>query len=133
MLFRSLERHRAHWDSFVEYKNSELARQRSEKNKENAKKKIYHHKMGTGGYRTAEPKWDQTEAAMREKGIITATESWPHRVRNWILGHGAEYDMETGELKMIPRKKILYPRKQLLKQSPRFKRESLFPTERETS
>ena len=71
----TLERQRAHWDSFLEYKNSELARQRSEKNKENAKKKKYHHKMGTGGYRTAEPKWDQTEAAMREKGIIPATDS----------------------------------------------------------
>ena len=90
--------------------------------------------MGTSGYRTAEPKWDQVEAAMREKGIIPATEAWPHRARNWVLWHGGgEYDMETGELKMMKRKKNLYPRKQFLKQSLRFKRECLFPTERTTS
>ncbi len=41
----TLERQRAHWDSFLEYKNSEVAKQRSEKNKENATKKKYHHKM----------------------------------------------------------------------------------------
>ena len=93
----TLERLRDHWDSFLEYKNLEVARQRSEKNKKNINKKIYHHKMGTGGYRIAGPKWDQTEAAMHKKGIIPATDSWPHRARNWVLGHGAEYDMETGE------------------------------------
>ena len=42
----TLERQQAHWDSFLEYKNSELAKQRSKKNKDNAAKKKYHHKMG---------------------------------------------------------------------------------------
>ena len=110
----TLERQRAHWDSFLEYKNSELARQRSEKNKENAKKKKYHHKMGTGGYRTAEPKWDQTKAAMREKVIITAIDSWPQRARNWVLGHGAEYDMDTGELKNNEKREISIPQKAIV-------------------
>jgi hypothetical protein len=48
---------RDHWDSFVEYKESELGKLRSEKNKKNAAKKKYHHTMGPGCYKTAEPKW----------------------------------------------------------------------------
>ena len=71
----TLERQRAHWDAFLEYKDSELAKERSAKNKENAAKKKYHQKMGPGGYRTAEPKWDQAEAAMRDKGVTPATEA----------------------------------------------------------
>ena len=71
--------------------------------------------------------------SMRERGIIPAGDSLPHRARNFLLGHGVEYDMETGELKYDEKKKILYPRKLFFKQSPRFNRESLFPTERWTS
>ena len=90
--------------------------------------------MGTGGYRSAEPKWDRTEAAMRERGIILAGDSLPHRARNFLLGHGVEYDMETGELKYDQKKKKnLYPRKLFLKQSLRFNRESLFLRESGTS
>jgi hypothetical protein len=48
----------------VEYKESELGKQRSEKNKRNAGKKKYHHTMGPGGYKTAKPKWDMQEAAL---------------------------------------------------------------------
>ena len=110
----TLERQRAHWDSFLEYKNSEVAKQRSEKNKENAAKKKYHHKMGTDGYKSAQPKWDQAEAAVHEKGITPATEAWPHRARNWILGHGAEYDIETGELIIDEKKEISIPQKAIV-------------------
>ena len=60
----TLESQRAHWNSFLEYKDSELAKQRSKKNNDNAAKKKYHHKMGAGGYRSAEPKWDQTKSFM---------------------------------------------------------------------
>jgi hypothetical protein len=47
---------RDHWDAFVEYKESELGKLRSEKNKKNAAKKKYHHMMGPCSYKTAEPK-----------------------------------------------------------------------------
>ena len=70
--------------------------------------------MGTGGYRTAEPKWDQTEAAMREKGIIPAGDSMPHRARNFLLGNGVEYDMETGELTHDEKKQNSIPQKALV-------------------
>jgi hypothetical protein len=59
-----IENLRDHWDSFVEYKESELGKLRSAKNKKNVAKKVYHHTMGPGGYKTVEPKWDMEEAAM---------------------------------------------------------------------
>ena len=58
----TLERQRPHWKAFLEYKGSEKAKERSEKNKENAAKKKYHHRMGAGGYISAEPKWGKIEA-----------------------------------------------------------------------
>ena len=54
--------------------------------------------MGPGGYRVSEPKWDKLKADMRAKRIIPATEEWDRRIRNWLLTHGGEYDLETGEL-----------------------------------
>jgi hypothetical protein len=59
-------------------------------------KKIY-------GYKTAEPKCDLEEAAMREKGIVLETDKWPTRPRNWVLGHGGAYDTQTR--KLIKKKK----------------------------
>jgi hypothetical protein len=58
---------RDHWDTFVEYKESELGKLRSTKNNINAAKKKYHHMMGPSGYKIAEPKWDMQEATLREK------------------------------------------------------------------
>ena len=42
----TLERQRAHWKAFLQYKDSELSQQRSKTNKLNAAKKKYHHKLG---------------------------------------------------------------------------------------
>ena len=101
------ERQRPHWDAFLEYKKTELAQKRTKTNKDNAGKKIYHHKMGPGGYRVSEPKWDKLEADMRAKGIIPATEEWDRRIRNWLLAHGGEYDLETGQL-VLDEKKVVH-------------------------
>ena len=72
----------------------------SEKNKKNAALKKYHHHMGTGGYATAMPKWDKKEAELLAKGITPEPmrEEWELRARNWFLGHGSEYDENTGDL-----------------------------------
>ena len=110
----TLERQRPHWKAFQEYKGSEKAKERSKKNKENAAKKKYHHTMGAGGYISAEPKWGKIEAELRNKGITPITDGWPRRCRNWILGHGAEYDMETGDLIVDPQKEFPIPRQKIL-------------------
>jgi hypothetical protein len=82
----------------VEYKESELGKLRSAKNKFSAAKNKYHHTFGPGGYKTAEPRWDNQEAALREKGIQPEIGQWPRRSRNWALGHGAVYDVRTVKL-----------------------------------
>ena len=57
------------WDEFVEFKNSEEGQARMIKNQENAKQKQYHHHLGSGGYRTAIPKWQKLEQEILGRGI----------------------------------------------------------------
>ena len=57
----SLAKVEAHWDKFVENNESEESKLRSEINKKNAGKKKVSHTMGTGGYKSASPKWDAFE------------------------------------------------------------------------
>ena len=89
-----------HWKEFQEYKESEDAQALSEKNKINADKKKYHHKLGPGGYETAIPKWDKKEKDLIDKGIVPEPlrDEWELRARNWFLAHGGSYDEETGDL-----------------------------------
>ena len=104
------------WDKFVEHKNSEDAKAKSVKNKENAAKKIHHHKTGRGGYRTAMPKWAEQEREMIRNNVTPEPirEKWDIRSRNWFLAHGCVYDMKTGNLVQktdnvkIPRERWLH-------------------------
>ena len=84
----------------MEHKNSEDFKAKSAKNKENAKKKVHHHKTGRGGYKSAMPKWAALEAEMIKNGVTPEPikEKWDVRARNWFLAHGCVYDMKTGEL-----------------------------------
>ena len=79
-------------------KKSALFLKRSEINKVNAGKKTKHHGMGTGGYRSKTPGWIKLEEQMMAAGIMPETAEWDRRWANYILGHGAEYDLETGKL-----------------------------------
>ena len=65
-------------------------------NKANASNKKYHHKLGTGGYKTAVPKWDQSKANLLAAGVNPVTASWPDRSKHWFLGHGGSLDPKTG-------------------------------------
>jgi hypothetical protein len=47
---------RDHWDAFVAYKTGAQGQAQIEKNKANAAKKKYHHRLGSGGYGKAIPK-----------------------------------------------------------------------------
>ena len=84
----------------MKYKSSDDAKALSEKNKKNAGEKVYHHKTGRGGYKTAMPKWAEQEAEMLLNGVTPEPirEKWDLRARNWFLAHGCEYDMLTGDL-----------------------------------
>jgi hypothetical protein len=89
-----------HWEEFLQYKESEEAKEKSKKNKTNADKKKYHHTLGPGGYKAAMPKWDKKEAELLAKGVEPewVREDWELRARNWFLAHGGEYNEETGDL-----------------------------------
>ena len=69
---------------------------RSAKNKLNAKKKKYFHTLGSGGYKTAVPKWESFENDLRKKGITPQTDDWPERSKFWLFTHGAVLDPDTG-------------------------------------
>ena len=84
------------WADFVKYKTSEEALKRSKINKENAAKKVYHHVMGRGGYKTLRPKWEKMEKDLVEKGIHPETLEWEDRIKNWFFGHGGKLD-EAGQ------------------------------------
>src|SRR3989337_3856223 len=60
----TVEKQRDHRDAFVKFKESKVAQERSRINKLNAAKKIWHHKLGLGGYEVARPKWDFSEQQM---------------------------------------------------------------------
>ena len=94
----TLEKAKDHWDAFVQFKESEEAKERSRINKINAVKKKWHHTLGPGGYQMARPKWDIAEQKMVAAGVTPVTLSWPDRCRTWFYAHGGKLDPKTGEI-----------------------------------
>ena len=90
----------SHWDDFVQYKTSQESEERVMRNHQNARQKQYHHRMGSGGYKSAIPKWQNLEAEITAKGIIPKTieKNWPQRAKNWFYAHGGSLDPDTGKL-----------------------------------
>lgn len=84
------------WPDFKAYKKSGVFTSRSATNTENAKKKKYHHILGSGGYMTALPRWRRYEDALLKRNIIPQTHDWPDRSKFWLFAHGATLDAETG-------------------------------------
>jgi hypothetical protein len=86
------------WAAFKAYRKSATAVSRSEVNKENAKLKIYHHSLGTGGYKSAIPKWLAYEEKLLRSGVRPQTLDWPERSKFWLFAHGAVLDPVTGKI-----------------------------------
>ena len=106
------EKCKAQWPAFVQYKQSPQAIARSKINRDNAKAKKYHHRLGTGGYVSAVPKWEAMEDAFRAKGITPGTDGWPERAKHWWYAHGGTLHPETGET--VFNEKILHPSQKLI-------------------
>ena len=117
---------------FPEMKKSDVFMKRSATNKLNAAKKKKHHGMGTGGYRSKAPVWVAMERQMLEQGITPETAEWDRRWTNYVLGHGATYDMETGKL-IAMKKQSVEPLAALRTAIKILKRDGSSPTERTTS
>jgi hypothetical protein len=80
------------WPEFVRYKTSEEGEERVRRNQQNARQKVYHHKTGSGGYRSVIPKWQRREADLLAKGIHPFSLEWPERSKNWFFTHGGSLD-----------------------------------------
>ena len=68
--------------TFIEKKTSEEFLSMSQANAELAKKNIYHHRFGTGGYQRAIPKWRTEEATRKAAGLPVLLEDVPERVED---------------------------------------------------
>ena len=53
--------------------------------------------MGSGGYRSAIPKWQRMEADLLAKGIYPFSLDCPKCSKNWFFMHGGSLDPQTGE------------------------------------
>ncbi|BAS97125.1 Os06g0261900 [Oryza sativa Japonica Group] len=85
-------------DAFEAYKTGAQGQAQIEKNKANAARKKYNHRLGSGGYGKATPKWDKLEAELIARGIEPATSKWPERSRNWFYAHGGSLNPCDGSL-----------------------------------
>nr|XP_051221710.1 uncharacterized protein LOC127339961 [Lolium perenne] len=85
-----------HWQEFKRYKQSSTFVSRSVTNKKNAAKKTIWHHMGSGGYKTAIPRWIAYENELMAAGITPQTWDWPERSKFWLFAHGAGLDPKTG-------------------------------------
>ena len=94
----TLEKQREHWPAFVKFKESELSKEQSRKNKANAAKKTQFHRLGPGGYTVGLPKWDKYEQEMEDAGVTPVTRNWPPSCRTWFYALGGALDQKTGEV-----------------------------------
>ena len=74
---------RDHWDSFVQFKQSEKSQSQTQTNADNAHKKQYFHHLGTGGDKSAVTKWQRMEDDLIARGSPYTLE-WPERANNWF-------------------------------------------------
>ena len=72
----------AKWKTFVEQKTSEEFLSKGQANSELTKNNIYHHRLGTDGYKRAIPKWKAEEAARKAAGLPVMFEEVPERAGN---------------------------------------------------
>src|SRR3954470_8266073 len=88
----------AHWDQFVKNNESDEAILRSIINKSNAENHKIFHTMGTGGYKSAAPKWDAFEKNLLDAGVTPVTMYFPSRCKTWFFGHGGKLDPKEGKV-----------------------------------
>ena len=54
--------------------------------------------MGSGGYRTAIPKWQKLEQEILGRGIEPESMHWPERTKYWFFRHGETIELETRKI-----------------------------------
>ena len=79
------------------HKTSEKSKKMSATKKQNAAKKQFHHRTGSGGYHKARPKWSKAENDLLDKGIEPETMNWPDRCRTWFFWASGTLDPVSGK------------------------------------
>jgi len=82
----------AQWACFCELRESEEFKAKSKAASALAKKNLYHHHLGTGGYKTQIPKWRAEDDAKRKSGQMVLTDIVDERAANWLRGRKAQTD-----------------------------------------
>ena len=73
---------------------SEEAHRLSDVNKENSKKNLYPHRVGSHGYMRKERQWQQLLDELRERGVMPEMEGWSEQSTHFLLGRGASYSSD---------------------------------------
>jgi hypothetical protein len=73
------------------------------RNQQNTQQKEYYHHMGSGGYKSAIPKWAKMESDILGKGITPESINWPKHAKNCFFAHGGTLDLETRKLAHGPK------------------------------
>ena len=77
------------WAKFVELKESEEAKETSEKYKKLRERNKHDHCLGTGGYAGMAKKWEQEDRELADVGISNPWDKYPPgRPRNWLRARG---------------------------------------------
>ena len=93
------------WLEFVRYKTLEEGEERVRRNQQNAQQKVYHNKMGSGGYRSAIPKWQRMEADLLAKGIHPFSLQWPECSQNCFSHMGDHWTHRPGSRLLVGKSK----------------------------
>src|SRR4051812_32968961 len=62
------------------------------------RKMLQRRNLGSGGYKTAIPKWRVFEDKLMDAGITPQTWDWHDRSKLWLFAHGAGLDPKTGKI-----------------------------------
>jgi hypothetical protein len=94
---KRLAKLRDHWDSFVQYKQTQEATKMIATKTINVSRKKEFYKLGSGGYKVAMPKWDKMEHDCIACGLV-ATIDWLVQARTCYYAHGDTINTEDGTL-----------------------------------
>ena len=89
------------WPEFVRYKTSKEGEEQVRRNQQNARQKVYHDKTGSGGYRSAIPKWQRMKEDLLAKGIHPFSLEWPERSKNCFFAHGDHWTHSLGSRLLV--------------------------------
>ena len=80
----------AQWARFRELKEEEDFKAKSVANSKLAKKNVYPHHLGIGGYKGKIPKWREEDEAKRKAGEPVLSDTVGDRPSNWLRGRKAD-------------------------------------------